>query len=163
MMAGTPNGIVMDAATGLIFSPSHFTWMDTNYPAGTPRQGYPIEIQALWQAALEATWAAWMRRKDRPAWQHLADQVRQSILDLFFRDELGYLSDCLHAGPGTPAKAAVADNALRPNQLFALTLGAVTDPNVAERVLFRLPGTDRSRGHPQPGRPPHRTGAAGLP
>jgi starch synthase (maltosyl-transferring) len=52
MMIGTDNGIRMDPESGLIFSPSHFTWMDTNYPAGTPRQGYPIEIQALWFAAL---------------------------------------------------------------------------------------------------------------
>ncbi len=45
---GTPNGIHMDADSALIWSPSHFTWMDTNYPAGTPREGYPVEIQALW-------------------------------------------------------------------------------------------------------------------
>ena len=36
---GTPNGIHMDPASGLIYSPSHFTWMDTNYPAATPREG----------------------------------------------------------------------------------------------------------------------------
>ncbi len=35
---GTPNGIQMDADSALIWSPSHFTWMDTNYPAGTPRR-----------------------------------------------------------------------------------------------------------------------------
>jgi predicted glycogen debranching enzyme len=148
IMAGTPNGIVMDAATGLLFSPSHYTWMDTNYPAGTPRQGYPIEIQALWQAALD-----YLGRMDAPqhrrSWQRLAGQVRQSILDLFFREERGYLSDCLHAVAGTPAIAAVADNALRPNQLFALTLGAVTDKTVAEKILFAcqeliVPGAIRS-------------------
>ena len=42
----------MDKETGLIFSPAHFTWMDTNYPACTPREGYPIEIQSLWYFAL---------------------------------------------------------------------------------------------------------------
>ena len=46
--SGTPNGIRMDADSALIWSPGHFTWMDTNYPAGTPREGYPVEIQALW-------------------------------------------------------------------------------------------------------------------
>ena len=45
---GTPNGIRMDPDSALIWSPSHFTWMDTNYPAGTPREGYPVEIQVLW-------------------------------------------------------------------------------------------------------------------
>jgi starch synthase (maltosyl-transferring) len=38
----------MDADSALIWSPSHFTWMDTNHPAGTPREGYPVEIQVLW-------------------------------------------------------------------------------------------------------------------
>ena len=45
---GTPNGICLDPESGLVWSPSHFTWMDTNSPAGTPREGYPIEIQVLW-------------------------------------------------------------------------------------------------------------------
>src|ERR1035437_3907631 len=36
------------ADSALIWSPSHFTWMDTNHPAGTPREGYPVEIQVLW-------------------------------------------------------------------------------------------------------------------
>ena len=50
---GTPNGIRMDPASALVWSPSHFTWMDTNHPAGTPREGYPIEIQALWIKLLQ--------------------------------------------------------------------------------------------------------------
>ncbi|WP_281492278.1 amylo-alpha-1,6-glucosidase, partial [Desulfosarcina cetonica] len=91
IMAGTPNGIVMDAGSGLVFSPAHFTWMDTNYPAGTPRQGYPIEIQALWQAALDYLGRV-DRAADRPAWRKLAQTVRHSIRELFFRADLGYLS-----------------------------------------------------------------------
>ena len=42
LINGTENGITFDWDSGLIYSPSHYTWMDTNYPAGTPRQGYPI-------------------------------------------------------------------------------------------------------------------------
>ncbi len=42
LMAGTINGVRMDPASSLLFSPSHFTWMDTNHPAGSPRAGYPI-------------------------------------------------------------------------------------------------------------------------
>ena len=38
----------MDADSALIWSPGHFTWMDTNHPAATPREGYPVEIQVLW-------------------------------------------------------------------------------------------------------------------
>ena len=50
---GTPNGVHMDPESALVYSPGHFTWMDTDHPAGTPRQGYPVEIQALWIAALD--------------------------------------------------------------------------------------------------------------
>ena len=45
---GTPNGIRLDTDSALIWSPGHFTWMDTNYPASTPREGYAVEIQVLW-------------------------------------------------------------------------------------------------------------------
>ncbi|NNG00117.1 MAG: glycogen debranching protein [Desulfobacteraceae bacterium] len=143
---GTPNGILMDAGSGLLYSPAHFTWMDTNFPAGTPRQGYPIEIQALWFAALD-----FLSRIDgeKGVWQDLARQVRQSILLLFVQPDMGYLSDCLHAEPGGSAKNAVPDNALRPNQLFALTLNAVTDPELTETILrssssLMVPGALRS-------------------
>ena len=49
---GAPNGIRVDPESMLVYSPSHFTWMDTNYPAGTPREGYPVEIQVFWINAL---------------------------------------------------------------------------------------------------------------
>ena len=42
----------MDQESALVYSPGHFTWMDTDHPAGTRRQGYPVEIQALWIEAL---------------------------------------------------------------------------------------------------------------
>jgi predicted glycogen debranching enzyme len=145
MVSGTPNGIIMDPESGLIFSPSHFTWMDTNYPAGTPREGYPIEIQALWYAAL----CMLSKIDDNSRWQELATQAQQSMAALFTLSDSGYLSDCLHAHPGTPASKATPDNALRPNQLFAITLGAIEDSkrvrgilNACSRLL--IPGAIRS-------------------
>jgi predicted glycogen debranching enzyme len=146
--AGTPNGVRMDPESGLIFSPSHFTWMDTNHPAGTPRQGYPIEIQALWHAAL-----CFLSKIDSAesgkGWQHLARQVQNSILKYFWQPDLACLSDCLHAAPGQPAKDATADDALRPNQLFAITLGAIQEPQKCRRILaackeLLVPGAIRS-------------------
>lgn len=119
---GTPNGIIMDKTSGLIYSPSHFSWMDTNFPAGTPRQGYPVEIQSLWFAALE-----FLGKKD------LAKQVQQSIEELYFRE--GKISDCLHCAPGTPASQAVADDHLRCNILTAVTCGAVTDKQLQMQIL----------------------------
>jgi len=145
---GTPNGIRLDPATGLIFSPSHFTWMDTNYPAGTPREGYPIEIQALWYAALTIL-AKVDHTASRENWQQLARQVQTSISGLYLANNRDYLADCLHAATGQTAVQATADDALRPNQLLAITLGAVDDKAACRRILascaaLLVPGAVRS-------------------
>ncbi len=143
---GTQNGIHMDSASGLIFSPSHYTWMDTNHPAGTPREGYAIEIQALWYATLQL-----LARIDAKEgrWAQLAEQVQASIHDLFWLPSDGYLSDCLHATPGMPAREAEPDDALRPNQLLAVTLVAFTPPSHCQELLascqsLLIPGAIRS-------------------
>lgn len=146
-IAGTPNGIRMDKDSALVYSPSHFTWMDTNYPAGTPRQGYPIEIQALWFAALDFLADV---DQSNTQWRELAGKVQESILQLYRTDKTnGALSDCLHCEPGTPASKATADNAIRPNQLFAITLQAVTNPSTIASILretacLLVPGAIRS-------------------
>ena len=119
---GTPNGISMDKDSGLIFSPSHFSWMDTNYPAGTPRKGYPIEIQSLWFAALEFLGE-----------HELARKVQASIEKLYFNGTT--VSDCLHCDPGTPAAQAVPDDHLRCNILTAVIFGAVSDPVKQQNIL----------------------------
>ncbi len=156
-MAGTPNGIYMDPETGLIFSPIHFTWMDTNHPAGTPRQGYPIEIQALWYSALGVL-SVVDRAENRNQWRQLSETVQSSILNLFWRDGPGFLADCLHGSSGQSAAEAVADDARRPNQLLAITLGAVSDKQICRRILaaceeLLVPGAirslaDRTVSHP---------------
>ncbi len=145
---GTDTGVVMDPDTALIFSPSHFTWMDTNFPAGTPRQGYPVEIQALWYHAL-----CFLARLDtspgEPAWLTLAARVQASVTRYYFLEDRGYFADCLHAEPGTGAVQAQVDDALRPNQLFLLTLDVVKDPALAMPCLdacmtLLVPGAIRS-------------------
>lgn len=147
LIRGTENGICMDPDSGLIFSPPHFTWMDTNYPAGTPREGYPIEIQALWHYAL--TLLGTIDRDTR--WHELADRVRQSIRDLFVveADDFTYLADVLAAAPGIGAADAEVDDALRSNQLLAVTLGAVTAPDLCRHIVraceqLLVPGAIRS-------------------
>ena len=137
-MSGTPNGIRMDPKSGLVWSPSHFTWMDTNYPACTPRVGYPVEVQALWISALR-----FVGRNE------LADMAKAS-LERYFKWEHGY-RDCLAAPNGESAADAVPEDAVRPNQLFLVTLGVVDDPSIlraTEELL--VPGGVRSlnSGHP---------------
>jgi predicted glycogen debranching enzyme len=146
-IAGAPNGVRMDPESGLIFSPSHFTWMDTNYPAGSPRQGYPVEIQVFWHTTL--VFMSQVDKKECRKWRSLAEQVRESLLRLFWQAELGCLSDCLHAAPGQPARSARPDDAVRPNQLLAITLGAIDSADHMRRILaaceeLLVPGAIRS-------------------
>ncbi len=147
-LAGTVNGIRVDPASALVYSPPHFTWMDTNYPAGTPREGYPVEIQVLWIRLLRL-----LERIKAPVvtdtWKILADRAQASLVQRFWREDLGYFADCLHGPAGTPAEHARVDAALRPNQLFAVSLGIVTGPRAqrlvaaCERWLV-IPGAIRS-------------------
>ena len=121
---GTPNGIRVDPNSGLVWSPTHFTWMDTNHPAGSPREGYPIEIQALWIRLL---------RLLGDEWQSSLDRAVASLSDLYaLPDE--WLADQLIAAPGIPASEAVTDNALRSNGLLAVALGEVTGEK-AQRMV----------------------------
>ncbi|HBM15140.1 MAG TPA: glycogen debranching protein [Lentisphaeria bacterium] len=129
---GTQNGIRVDADSMLVYSPPHFTWMDTNYPAGTPREGYPIEIQALWYFSLN--FLSEIDCSGKHDWEVKARQVKDSIYKYFIIDYYNtigqktgrkYLSDCLHCDGFKPAAEAEADDHIRNNQLFAITLGAL--------------------------------------
>ncbi|MFW5944583.1 MAG: amylo-alpha-1,6-glucosidase, partial [Bacteroidota bacterium] len=163
---GTPNGIRMDPDSGLIFSPTHFTWMDTNHPAGTPREGYPIEIQALWYHAVNFLSR---RYPDEKRWSDLARKIKKSIITFFWMEKENhsmafgkeaYLADCLHSHSYKPASAADRDDHLRPNQLLAVTLGAVKDQELSRKIILAceeliVPGAirtlaDRDTGYKLP-------------
>jgi predicted glycogen debranching enzyme len=158
---GTPNGIKMDSESGLIFSPAHFTWMDTNFPACTPREGYPIEIQALWYASLKFV----SEIDDDKKLSDLAQKVKSSIMRFYPQIDSStknmkgrmqegrwqnvFLSDCLHSVQGMPAAEARADDFLRPNQLFAVTLHAIEDVSLCRAIVssceeLLVPGAMRS-------------------
>jgi len=143
-LAGTSNGIKTDPNSGLVWSPSHFTWMDTNYPAGTPREGYPIEIQALWIRLLRQL----ERLEPKGSWGGLATLAEKS-LELYWCEELGCCHDTLLAPSGIPASQATPDGHLRPNQLFAIALGLIRG-NRAQRAVeacsryLLVPGAIRS-------------------
>ncbi|HZS38961.1 MAG TPA: amylo-alpha-1,6-glucosidase [Polyangia bacterium] len=133
-LAGTRHGIGVDddglihaAAPGLAL-----TWMDARVGEQviTPRQGKPVEIQALWIAVLEAlerrltagdpTFARELG--ERAAW------ARSSFAATFWCEERGWLYDVVDG--------ARRDATLRPNQLYALGLCApLVDAERAEQVL----------------------------
>ncbi len=150
-LAGTPNRIRVDHASGLVWSPSHFTWMDTNHPAGTPREGYPVEIQALWirlllqLARLGA--APWDGRGE--SWADLARRTRKSFETYFWLEDCGWLADCLIAGPDVPARTAAPSNALRSNTLVPVALDLIEGERArriveAARQHLVIPGALRS-------------------
>jgi len=154
---GTPNGIRMDPASALIWSPAHFTWMDTNHPACTPREGYPVEIQALWIRLLRQLQRLNAKPLREP-WNVLADRAEESLRKLFWLEDQGYVADLLIASPGVSANAAVRDLSLRCNFLFAVAFGFFTGAQARRAVaaafqhLF-VPGAMRTLA-PLPVSPP---------
>jgi predicted glycogen debranching enzyme len=156
-LRGTPNGIRVDAASALVWSPSHFTWMDTNHPAGTPRAGYPVEIQALWVRLLRQLARLGLKRSG-DSWGALAERAADSLSKYFWLEEHGYLSDVLLAKNGEPASQATPDNALRSNGLLAVSLGLLDGEHARRCVAAAarhlvVPGALRSLA-PLPVSPP---------
>ncbi|GLH73001.1 hypothetical protein GETHLI_15030 [Geothrix limicola] len=121
---GAPNGVRMDAASGLLWSPAHFTWMDTRYPMGTPREGYPVEIQALWIRLLRLL-ERLCAPSDGEPWADTARRAEAS-LEAFWLEDRGWFADVLLAGDGVSATRARPADHLRPNQLFLIALGLVS-------------------------------------
>ncbi|HVR35902.1 MAG TPA: amylo-alpha-1,6-glucosidase [Methylomirabilota bacterium] len=156
-LRGTPNGIRVDMESALVWSPAHFTWMDTNHPAATPREGYPVEIQVLWIRLL--------RQLDRlglpavgEAWSALADRALDSLNRYYWLEAQGWFADGLIAASGQAAREAIPDTALRSNGLFAVSLGLVTGERArrcveAARDHLVVPGALRSLA-PLPVTPP---------
>jgi glycogen debranching enzyme len=114
----------MDPESGLIWSPGHFTWMDTNYPAGTKREGYPIEIQALWIRLLRQM-AKLADSKERSRWAGLAEKAFASFEKLFWIEDCGWYADVLMAPRNQAAAHAVVSDALRSNCLLPIALQLV--------------------------------------
>ncbi|MGA2029559.1 MAG: amylo-alpha-1,6-glucosidase [Verrucomicrobiota bacterium] len=161
---GTPNSIRMDADSALIWSPSHFTWMDTNFPASTPREGYPVEIQVLWirllrqlekisgtgfQPVKENAGKMPAPLNEQKKWRDLADHATASFEKLFWLEECGWFADVLLGGSRVIARDAIASDALRSNCLFAVSLGLVTGERAkrcveAAQKFLVVPGGLRS-------------------
>jgi predicted glycogen debranching enzyme len=131
-ISGTETGVAVDPESGLVWSPAHFTWMDTNHPAATPREGYPIELAALFArlcALLERVGA----KEAHGPWHDWSARTHAG-LSLFRDTKRDFLADTLHAPRGVPALRAKPDDHLRPNQLFAITLGFI-EGEEARRVV----------------------------
>lgn len=147
---GTFNGIKFDKGSGLIWSPAHFTWMDTNYPAGTPRCGYPIEIESLWVRLLQQLVRIIPDKTKAQRYEDLALLAKQSLNRLYWLENKGWFADGLWAEDGAPAKNARVDDALRPNQFLGIALGILGNPKHLQKAVqsgiqwLLIPGATRS-------------------
>jgi predicted glycogen debranching enzyme len=122
-LRGTRYGIKVDERDGLLSAGEpgvQLTWMDAKVDdwVVTPRQGKPVEINALWYNALRVL-ADFARRLDKPdaaaRWDEMADRVAASFQERFWYAGGGYLYDVVDGPDGDDAK-------LRPNQLLAVSL-----------------------------------------
>jgi predicted glycogen debranching enzyme len=117
---GTRYGIGEDPADGLLRAGEpgvQLTWMDAKIGdwVVTPRTGKAVEVNALWYNALRAL-AAFARQLGQPAerWDGLAARVARAF-DRFWYEAGGYCYDVIDGPEGS-------DEALRPNQIFAVAL-----------------------------------------
>jgi predicted glycogen debranching enzyme len=138
----------MDSDSALIWSPAHFTWMDTNYPAATAREGYPVEIQALWIRLLRQLEKI-SNSAEQKKWRGLAEHATASFEKLFWLEDKGWFADALLAKPNVIARDAIASDALRSNCLFAVSLGLISGERAkrcvaAAQKFLVVPGALRS-------------------
>jgi predicted glycogen debranching enzyme len=122
---GTRYGIHVDT-DGLLHAGEpgvQLTWMDAKVGdwVVTPRIGKPVEINALWYRALVAMESFAALQGDQLAerrFAQLAGNALRSFRRRYWSGEHGYLADVVDGPQGG------ADFALRPNQIFAVSLDA---------------------------------------
>jgi predicted glycogen debranching enzyme len=118
---GTRYGIRLDG-DGLLLAGEpgvQLTWMDAKVGdwVVTPRNGKPVEIQALWYNALRTMEDLGQRFGDEAKaahWKELADAARSRFSELFWCESAGCLYDVV-SGDGR-------DASIRPNQVLAVSL-----------------------------------------
>lgn len=107
-------------AEGLIYGGealSQLTWMDAKVgdEVMTPREGCPVEINALWFNAIQI-YVGFLQQAgvDSSEWKSLASTVQTSFRK-FFLNQNDYLNDVVIPGE-------LIDDAFRPNQVYAMSL-----------------------------------------
>jgi predicted glycogen debranching enzyme len=136
-LRGTRFGIGVDPDDGLLRqgAPGYqLTWMDAKVDdwVVTPRRGKAVEINALWYNALRLL-EGWLRKgypEDASRIGGFAARVYESFNRRFWYEGGGYLYDVVDTEGGGD------DPALRPNQLFAISLcHPVLEESRWERVV----------------------------
>jgi len=135
---GTRFGIHVDPRDGLLDQGEpgvQLTWMDAKVDdwVVTPRQGKPVEVNALWYNALTAM-VGFARRLGRPAetYEQMAARVERSFERFWNEPER-----CLYDVIDTPSGP---DASLRPNQIFTLSLPDSPLPAARRRAVLEACG-----------------------
>jgi predicted glycogen debranching enzyme len=130
---GTRFGIHQDTADGLLCAGEpgvQLTWMDAKVGdrVVTPRIGKPVEVNALWHHALKrmTDWATTLEDTSGAAlYGAAAAQVATSFSSAFWFERGSHLYDVVEGPEGTPdAHGRRVDSTVRPNQIFAVSLGS---------------------------------------
>jgi len=119
--AGTPGYIRMQD-NGLIWAGQQglaLTWMDAivNGKPVTPRNGLPVEINALWYNAVCFAIELAGKNGDKKfvkEWKTIADMIPEAFTQTFWHDKKSYLADYVDGD--------FRDFSVRPNQLLATSL-----------------------------------------
>lgn len=135
---GTRYNIHLDPSDGLLYAGEtgvQLTWMDAKVDnwVVTPRIGKPVEVNALWYNALR-TMARFARQVGEPhqEYEAIADRTLAKF-HRFWNAETGYCYDVLDTPNGN-------DDALRPNQIFAVSLPESPLPAVQQRAVVDVCG-----------------------
>ncbi len=115
------------------------TWMDAKIGDSpvTPRNGVPVEINALWHSALDTMSGfaeALNIAKEQEFFADMADQVRSVFLQVFWNPEAKSLYD--RVVDGKP------DSSMRPNQIIAIALPRSILPIDKERAVVKAVQSD---------------------
>jgi predicted glycogen debranching enzyme len=109
------NGLIYADAPG-----KSLTWMDAivNGIPVTPRNGYAVEINALWYNAVCFSLEMAGKEKDKKfvkEFSKLPELIKKSFIDLFWDNKLDYLADYINDDQGK-------NTFVRPNMVIAVSL-----------------------------------------
>jgi len=128
---GTRYGIQVDPVDGLLCAGEagvQLTWMDAKVGdwVVTPRTGKAVEINALWHFAL-LQMNRWATALGDPVaarrYQEAATRTAESFAAVFWSDQTGCLYDVVDCPEGMLVNGRRVDARIRPNQIFAVSLG----------------------------------------
>lgn len=139
---GTEFNIYMDK-DGLIHAGSgldQITWMDVRVGewVATPRHGKPVEINALWYNALKVMeMLANQFGEDASHYESLSTLAKNSFCEKFWNEEKQCLYDVVDVMEDRLSPHGIADDKIRPNQIYAVSLPYTMLPSQKEKAIVK--------------------------